>query len=448
MEKNVIAESLSERLVVSRLVDAEQLAEALLAVGEEDDSLLEYLVEKGLLTPFQARQLRAGAKAFHIGNYVVVDYLGRGGNSIVFKARHTLMAQRYVALKTLETRNVHHRDDALARFRREIEILARLNHPNVVRAHDVLRSRTQLYLVLEFIDGCDLGKLVRQRGPLPIPEAVGYAVQAARGLAYAHSCGIIHRDLKPANLLLAQDGVVKLLDLGLARVLSQESESEPTLKGACLGTPEFMAPEQAEDASRADARSDLYSLGATLFHLLTGELPVRGGSYFHRLHQLLIQPPRPLAQARQVPPGLAVLVDRLRARDPAERPASAEAVIALLEPFASQDAVDEPSHWSGRRRAALVMEVLQGRMTPAEVSHRHGLTAEEMERWQRRFLEGAEEALDPTLRQDGPAPEVVRNLYAKIGAQAMEIEDLKKQLVRSQEAGVRSQESDVILTDS
>src|SRR5439155_10299253 len=238
---------------------------------------------------------------------------------------------------------VHNQDEALARFGREIEILARLNHPNVVRSYDVLRTRTQLYLVLEFIDGCDFGQLVRQRGPLPIPEAVGYMVQAAGGLAYAHRCGIIHRDLKPANLLLAQDGVVKLLDLGLARILRQEEESDLTLKGACFGTPDFMAPEQAEDASQADARSDLYSLGATLFHLLTGELPVRGGSYFHRLQQLLIQPPRPLALARpEVPPDLAALVDRLRARAPAERPASAEEVVVLLEPFAHADGADEP----------------------------------------------------------------------------------------------------------
>jgi serine/threonine protein kinase len=430
MLKNATAESLLERLVTSRLINVEQLADAVAAVGEEDDPLLGHLVEKGLLTGFQARQIRAGSKSFYLGNYLVVDYLGHGGNSIVLKAQHRLMPQRYVALKTLETRNVHNQEDALGRFRREIEILARLNHPNVVRAYDVFRTRTQLYLVLEYIEGCDFGKLVRRRGPLPVPEAVGYAVQAARGLAYAHSCGIIHRDLKPANLLLAQDGVVKLLDLGLARILLEEEESE--LKGACLGTPEFMAPEQAEDASRADARSDLYSLGATLFHLLTGELPVRGGSYFHRLQQLLIQPPRPLAQARpDVPSGLATIVDRLRARDPAERPASAEEVVVLLEPFARADGGDEPTLWSGQRRAHLVMELLQSRTTPDEVFRRYGLPAEELAGWQRRFLEGAEQALDPTLQQYGPAPGVFRDLYAKIGVQAMEIEDLKKQLAKS-----------------
>ena len=246
MAKNSTVKSLSERLLDSRLVVAEQLAEAILAVGEEEEPLLTHLVGKGLLTPFQARQLQRGVQGFHVGNYVVTDYLGRGGNSLVFKAQHTLMPQRYVALKTLETRNLHHREDALTRFRREIEILTLLDHPNIVRAYDVLPTRTELFLVLEYIDGCDLGKLVRQQGPLPVPEAVGYVVQAARGLAYAHRSNIIHRDLKPANLLLAKDGVIKLSDLGLARMLAQELESERSMKGKCLGTPEFMAPEQAE----------------------------------------------------------------------------------------------------------------------------------------------------------------------------------------------------------
>jgi serine/threonine-protein kinase len=378
MVKNVTVKSLSERLLDSHLVAAEELAEAVLALGEEDEALLDHLVGKNLLTSFQARQLRAGVQGFHVGNYVVVDYLGRGGNSLVFKAQHTLMPQRFVALKTLETRNLHHRDDALARFRREIEILALLDHPNIVRAYDVLPTRTELFLVLEFIDGCDLGKLVRQRGPLPVPEAVGYTVQAARGLAYAHRGNIIHRDLKPANLLLAQDGVIKLSDLGLARMLAQELDSERTLKGKCLGTPEFMAPEQAEDATRADARSDLYSLGTTLFYLLTGELPVEGSNYLHCLQQLLTRPPRPLADVRpDLPAGLATVVDRLRARDPGERPAHAEEVILLLEPFASPGDGKKSSRW---------------------------------------------------LRRNEPSAEALRDLHAKIGAQAMEIERLKKQL--------------------
>jgi serine/threonine protein kinase len=384
-----------ERLHASRLLEEDQVAAAQQAAGGDEMALARYFVEQGLLTRFQVRQLHAGASGFRVDKYIVLDCLGRGGNGVVFKARHSLMAQRFVALKTLDNRDLHRGEEALARFRREIDIVARLDHPNVVRALDVISTRTQLYLVLEYIEGRDLASVVRERGPLPVAEAVGYAVQAARGLAYAHRMGVVHRDLKPANLLLTGDGIVKLSDLGLARVFNQEPDAELTMRGVCLGTPEFMAPEQAEDASQADARSDLYSLGATLFHLLTGQLPVNGNSYFHCLQRLLMAPPRPLAEARpDVPPGLARVVDRLRARNPAERPQTAEEAIAVLEPYASPPAVEDPRAWEGLRKAALVLEVLQGKTRAADVSAHWGLSAEELQRWQQCFLAGAAEALD------------------------------------------------------
>jgi serine/threonine-protein kinase len=425
---NRLLTSFADRLAASRLVTEEQLAAARAAAGD-DEALPEYLVRQGLLTRFQARQLRAGATVFQIGKYVVLDCIGRGGTGVVFKARHTLMPHRFVALKTIDARDLHRGDEALARFRREIDIVARLEHPNVVRAYDVLQTRMHTYLVLEYIDGQDLGTLVRERGPLPVAEGVGYAIQAAHGLAYAHRCGIIHRDLKPANLLLTSGGVVKLSDLGLARFHIRQPDAELTLKGICMGTPEFMAPEQGEDATRADTRSDLYSLGATIFHLLTGELPFSGSSYVHRLQQLLTTPPRPLAQALpDVPPGLAAVVDRLRSRDPADRPASADEAIALLEPFARPAGEDDPGQWDGRRKAALVLEVLQGRLTAAEACTHYGLAASEFDRWRQRFLTGAEQALDPGGVGSEACPEVIRDLHAQIGAQAMEIQALKKRL--------------------
>ena len=165
------------------------------------------------------------------------------------------------------------------------------------RALDVLQSRTHTYLVLEFVDGQDLGAVVKERGPLPVDAAIDYAIQIATGLQYAHSQGVIHRDLKPANLLLTVDGVVKLSDLGLARLYEGGHDPRLTMEGLCLGTPEYMAPEQAEDAHSAGPSSDIYSLGATLFHLLTGQLPVKGNSYMHRLQHLLTAPPRPLLSA-------------------------------------------------------------------------------------------------------------------------------------------------------
>jgi eukaryotic-like serine/threonine-protein kinase len=426
---NAVKASFTERLVASRLISEQQLESAQNACDDDETQLGDYLVQEELLTPFQLRQLRSGATSFFVGKYVVLDCLGRGGNGVVFKARHTLMPNRFVALKTLDTQNLHHNNEAITRFKREIEIVAQLEHPNVVRAYDVLETRTQLYLVLEFVPGQDLGMVVKERGPLPIGEAVDYAVQAARGLAYAHECGIIHRDLKPANLLLTPAGIVKLTDLGLARMHVEDSEAELTMRGRCLGTPEFMAPEQAEDASKADHRSDLYALGSTLFHLLTAQLPVKGSTYLHTLQQLLMVAPRPLSQARaDVPPALAEIVDRLRARDPASRPANAAEVIELLEPFAHASA-DDPRNWSGQHKAALVLDVLQGRTSAGEVCTQSGLDPEEFEKWQQRFLEAAQQALDPTAdsREDDRA-ELIRELHAQIGAQAMAIQGLKKRL--------------------
>lgn len=416
-----------DRLVNSQLLDPDQLAACREAVGEDERPAARYLVDQGWLTRFQARQLRAGATSFIVGKYVVLDCIGRGANGIVFKARHRLMANRLVAMKTIDTRSLHHEGEAVERFRREIDIVARLDHANVVRAYDVLQTRTQLYLVLEYVSGKDLARVVKERGRLPVAEAVDYAVQAARGLQYAHAQGIVHRDLKPANLLLTEDGVVKLSDLGLARLFSKDAPIDPALKGMALGTPEFMAPEQAEDAESADPRSDLYSLGATLFHLLTAELPVTGSSYLHRLQTLLTLPPKPLGEARpDAPAELAAVVDRLRSRRREDRPSSAEEVIALLEPFAKAEKED-PGQWDAKRRFALVLELLRGQVTPEAVAGRYGLAIAEVTGWQQRALDAAERSLDPN---PPPAVETVelREMHAKIGAQAMEIEALKRRL--------------------
>jgi serine/threonine protein kinase len=416
-----------ERLSASQLLTAEQLAAARAdGAGCDDKTLAESLIEQGLLTRFQARQLRAGATSFFIGKYVVVDCLGRGGNGIVYKARHRLMNQRFVALKTVDTRSLHHTQDSVERFRREIDIVAALDHPNVVRALDVLQTRGHLYLVLEYVPGQDLAKVVRERGRLPIGEAVDYAVQAARGLEYAHGQGIVHRDLKPANLLLTPDGVVKLSDLGLARTLKKTPDDDLTQKGLCLGTPEFMAPEQAEDANQADPRSDLYSLGATLFHLLTAELPLNGSSYLHRLQQLLTAPPKALAVARpEAPAELAALVDRLRLRDPNQRPVSAREVIALLQPFALKP--EDPATWEAPRKAAVVLEVLRTQKAVA-VCAKHRVPLELFERWQSAFLEGGQQALTDGPRPEDAAQEQIRELQRRLGAQAVELEALRKRL--------------------
>jgi serine/threonine protein kinase len=414
----------AQRLAGSNLLTSHQLRAALAATAD-DQALAEYLLRHDLLTRFQVRQLRAGSTSLTVGNYVAVDFLGRGGNGIVLKARNRLMPERYVALKTLDGRNLHYSPEILARFRREIAIVSRLEHLNLVRALDVLQTRTRWYLVLEYVPGQDLGAVVKERGPLPVVDAADYALQAARGLAYAHGQGVVHRDLKPCNLLRTPEGVVKLTDLGLARFYSGNDAKDLTMRGACLGTPEFMAPEQAEDARSVGPRSDLYSLGATLFHLLTGELHLSGSTYLNKLQALLTAVPRRLAEVRpDVPAALADLVDRLRARDPADRPSSADEVVAELEPFARR-----PVPLSPRQLAAVVLEVLQGKSTAAEAGRRHGLAADEVERCRQRFVEAGERALDPAA-PGSVAGDDLQALHARIGAQAVEIEHLKKQLAR------------------
>jgi eukaryotic-like serine/threonine-protein kinase len=230
---------------------------------------------------------------------------------------------------------------------------------------------------------------------LPVHEAVNYAIQAASALQYAHGQGVVHRDLKPANLLLTADGVVKLSDLGLAILYEGGHDTRLTMEGVCLGTPEYMAPEQAEDAHAAHPRSDIYSLGATLFHFLTGQLPVNGNSYMHRLKHLLTAPPRPLLNAcPEAPPELAAVVDRMRERDPALRPASALEVIALLQPFARETSSAELASWSSYRKADLVMQVLAGQQTAEAVSSECNLAPVDVERWCKQFVEGGLKALE------------------------------------------------------
>jgi len=304
-------------------------------------------------------------------------------------------------LKTIDVRNLHGSGEILMRFRREVETLGRLDHPNIVHAYDVIQTRSQVFLILEYVEGCDLGKLVRRLGPLPAADAVGYIIQAAQGLAYAHGIGVIHRDIKPANLLLARDGVIKLADLGLARDCHSDPHPEYSAKGVCLGTPEFMAPEQAEGGMAADVRSDLYSLGTTLYHLLTGELPVRGSSSMHRLKNLLTTPAPPLRESRpDIPAALAAVVDHLRQRDPNDRPATAQEAISLLKPFSSDSRASDPRDWEGRHKAALVLDVLQGRWSVARLCEHFGLAMEEFAAWRRDFVEGGIRALD----QSEPAP--------------------------------------------
>jgi serine/threonine protein kinase len=288
------------------------------------------------LTPFQARAICEGRlRELQIGNYDVLDKLGTGGMGTVYKARHRRM-KRIVAVKVLSASLGNNKSFA-RRFQREVETVARLSHPNIVTAHDADVCEAGNYLVMEFIEGADLDRLVRLRGALSPRFAATLILQAARGLEHAHEQGVIHRDVKPANLLLDLAGSLKITDLGLVRSMdlfgeTSSEDSALTKSGGILGTVDFMPPEQAFNPSQVDHRADIYSLGCTLFFLVMARPPYLGET---PMETLLLHKqesvPSLLHLHNDMPFELDDLFKRMVAKLPAERFATMSAVVRALE---------------------------------------------------------------------------------------------------------------------
>jgi serine/threonine protein kinase len=279
--------------------------------------------------------------------YRIVEILGQGGMGTVYKAEHRLM-ERHVALKVID-RGLTGNPAVVERFRREVRAAAQLNHPNIVHAYDADQAGDRHFLVMEFVEGQTLARLVEEQGPLPVSQACDAIRQAALGLQRAADCGMVHRDIKPQNLMRTPEGVVKILDFGLARLVSEAtptlgegaittspSGSSLTQLGMVMGTADYMAPEQASDPHAADVRADIYSLGCTLYYLLTGQPPFARGTVLDKLLAHREQSPRPLSEFRRdVPLGVARIVERMMAKDPARRFQSPAGVAEALKPFAS-----------------------------------------------------------------------------------------------------------------
>ncbi|MBM3982906.1 MAG: hypothetical protein FJ304_22070 [Planctomycetes bacterium] len=300
----------------------------------DPNKLAQFLVRDALLTFFQAEQLLQGKyKRFSLGKYKVLEKLGSGGMGTVFLCEHKLMRRR-VAVKVLPVPKAE--DDAsLKRFYREAKAAAAVDHPNIVRAYDIDQDDNLHFIVMEWVDGTNLQDLVKKFGPMDPLRACHYMYGAAVGLQHAHEIGLLHRDIKPGNILIDRSGVVKILDLGLAR-LTHDHDDQLTRQNDenVLGTADYLAPEQALDSHTVDIRADIYSLGATFYYLLSGSPPFPEGSVAQKLIWHQNRPPRPLKSLRaEVPDGLVAIIDKMMAKGVEKRYQTPAELMKALAPW-------------------------------------------------------------------------------------------------------------------
>lgn len=335
MDRSVMVESAQKvlhELTAAGLLSSDHATE----YGEEletgSDALLSRLVIDGHITEYQAEKFKAGkASDIYFGDYVVIDKLGQGGMGTVLLAKHRRM-DRQVAIKVLPV-TVLESKDAVARFFQEVKVAAQLTHPSIVHAYDAGEHHGFHYLVMEYVKGHDLAAVLQQLGPIPAPLALDYISQTASGLEYAHRKGIVHRDIKPSNLLLDGEGNIKILDMGLARIggaLDQESSLHLTTTGQVMGTVEYMSPEQAEDTRQADARSDIYSLGCTLYRLMTGRGPYSRDTVVKTILAHRDAPAPTIDTGNPLDSSINQLFQKMVAKDPAQRFQSSTILIEAI----------------------------------------------------------------------------------------------------------------------
>jgi serine/threonine protein kinase len=314
-------------------------ARALLAPDPAEDApvrLARLLVEQGALTPYQARKVLSGrTRGFFLGGFRILKPLGEGGMGKVYLAARPGDGRR-VAVKVLPRTRALEERNALSRFRREMELSQRINHPNIARTLGVGDEDGVHYMIMEYVPGDSLYHVIKGKngGPWRVPDTARYFLKVLDGLNAAHESGLIHRDIKASNLMVTPDGDAKILDLGLAKAMGGQDESPLTRPNTVIGTLDYASPEQLGDAARADRRSDLYSLGCTLYFALAGRPPFEGGDVVNKIYKQRMDDPEPLERvARGVPAAFAAIVRKLMAKDPAERYQTGQELQADLAPW-------------------------------------------------------------------------------------------------------------------
>ena len=343
----VLLEQCQQRIVKEGILSQEELTklQEASAAGQDcqtSEGLTELLVQSGKITNYQSDVLLSqDERRLLIADYLILEPIGSGGMGTVYKALHRRM-KRIVALKVIRT-DLQHVPDRLKRFEREVQTAARLSHPHIVTAYDAGEDRGINYLICEYIDGESLTQMVRDSGPLDFSDALNCIMQVARGLEYAHRQGVIHRDVKPANILVDDQGDLKILDMGLARlqqpddvILGGETQPELTSSQFFMGTIDYMAPEQARNTKLADHRSDIYSLGCTFYFLLTAQPVYPGETTVERILAHREEPiPRLSERVPQVPSEFNAIFEKMLAKSPDDRYQSVTALISDLEKFST-----------------------------------------------------------------------------------------------------------------
>jgi len=396
-----------QRLENSRLLSPEQLARVSAeAPRDEPKALAIWLLKNGLLTRWQAQRLLAGQDRFFFGKYRLLEQLGQGGMGTVYKAQEEHGLKRLVALKIISQKALQ-RPNAEKRFLREVQVAAALNHPHIVAAYEADKSHGQYYFVMEYVPGKDLGAWIREFGMLPLDWSCECIRQTALGLQHAHEKKLVHRDIKPANLLVVagspgEPPTVKILDLGLARFVDPTSDNtDLTGTGEVMGTVDYMSPEQARNTKTADIRADVFSLGCTLFKMLTGDVPFPGANVTEKLMARAMQDARRVRELRpEVPAKLDALLAKMLARKPEDRFQTPGEVAEALLPFCRGEHEDSTQ--------LRLKEVTQASLSPAredgseaqaflaQLSHDAGDETEELTaREKLKLAEGRSESLSP-----------------------------------------------------